>query len=199
MSGAGRVSVVKVGGGLTRTAGALDAVAAALAAAGRRHRIVVVPGGGPFADTVRAFDRGARLSADAAHWMAILGMDQYAHVLAERVQDAVLVEEPGGIAAAIGERGVAVLAPYRWMRAADVLPHTWEATSDSVAAYVAGALDAERLVLIKPIDGPAADLVDRSFALVLPAGLPWTAIGWERSAELDAMLGTDQRERTTYA
>ena len=49
--------------------------------------------------------------------------------------------------------GVAVLAPYRWMRAADVLPHTWDATSDSVAAFVAGALDAERLVLVKPVDG----------------------------------------------
>ena len=45
---------------------------------------------------------------------------------------------------------MAVLAPSRWMRAADVLPHDWDATSDSVAAFVAGALDAERLVLIKP-------------------------------------------------
>ena len=189
MSGSGRMVVVKVGGGLSRTAGALDAVAAALAEAGREHRIVVVPGGGPFADAVRVFEDGDRLSGHAAHWMAILAMDQYAHVLAERIEGASLVEEPGAIAAAVGESGIAVLAPYRWMRAADVLPHTWEASSDSVAAFIAGALDAERLVLIKPADGmPVEALVDPCFASVLPLGLPWTAIGWERAAELPRML-----------
>ena len=189
MSGSARLVVVKVGGGLTRAPGALDAVASALALAGRRHRIVVVPGGGPFADAVRAFERREALSADAAHWMAILAMDQYAHVLAERIDGATLVEEPGGIAAAVGGAGVAVLAPYRWMRAADVLPHTWEATSDSVAAFIAGALDAERIVLIKPADRPAAPgQVDGRFASVLPVGLPWTAIGWERVGELAGLL-----------
>ena len=55
-----------------------------------------MPGGGPFADAVREFDRVERLSADAAHWMAILAMDQYAHVLAERIP-APLLEEPGAI------------------------------------------------------------------------------------------------------
>ena len=45
---------------------------------------------------------------------------------------------------------VVVLAPSRWMRSSDVLPRSWDVTSDSVAAFVAGALDAARLVLIKP-------------------------------------------------
>jgi aspartokinase-like uncharacterized kinase len=184
-----RLVVVKVGGGLSRTPGALAAVGSALAAAGRRHRLVVVPGGGPFADAVRAFERREALSADAAHWMAILAMDQYAHVLTERIAGATLVEEPGGIVTAVGQAGVAVLAPYRWMRAADVLPHTWDATSDSVAAFVAGALDAERMVLIKPGEGAAPpELVDACFASVLPVGLPWTAIGWERAGELPGLL-----------
>ncbi len=190
MSVTNRLTVVKVGGGLCATPGALDAVGAALAAAGRRHRIAVIPGGGPFADAVRRFERRERLSADAAHWMALLAMDQYAHVLAERIEGAALVEEPGAIGSAIGAAGVAVLAPYRWMRAADVLPHRWEATSDSVAAFVAGALDAERLVLVKPADGsPGAEMVDPCFASVLPAGLPCVVIGWERAGELDRVLG----------
>jgi 5-(aminomethyl)-3-furanmethanol phosphate kinase len=190
VSAGGRLVVVKLGGGLSRTAGALNHVAAALAEAGRTYRILVVPGGGPFADAVRAFETGGDLSPDAAHWMAILAMDQYAHVLAERIEGATLVEEPGAIAGAVGSAGVAVLAPYRWMRAAAVLPHGWEAGSDSVAAFVAGALDAERLVLIKPVDGlPPEAAVDSCFLSVLPAGLPWTAIGWERAATLTDLLG----------
>ncbi len=184
-----RLTVVKVGGGLTRSPRALETVGAALANAGRSRRLLVVPGGGPFADAVRAFDRRESLSPDAAHWMAILAMDQYAHVLAERIPGARLVEEPGGLTAALGEAGVAVLAPYRWLRAADVLPHTWDATSDSVAAFVAGALDAERLVLVKPASsGQASDLVDPCFGAVLPAGLPVVVLGWDRMGELERVL-----------
>jgi 5-(aminomethyl)-3-furanmethanol phosphate kinase len=184
-----RLTVVKVGGGLSAMPGALDAVAAALAESGRRHRLLVVPGGGPFADAVRAFERRERLSADAAHWMAILGMDQYAHVLAERIAGAALVEEPGALGTVLPSAGVAVLAPYRWLRAADVLPHTWGATSDSVAAFVAGALDAVRLVLVKPAcDSAAPGMVDPCFASVLPAGLPCVLLGWQRIGELAGML-----------
>jgi aspartokinase-like uncharacterized kinase len=189
MSTPGRLSVVKVGGGLSATRGALEAVGRALAEAGRRHRLLVVPGGGPFADAVREFDRREGLSADAAHWMAILAMDQYAYVLVERIPGAVLVEDPGAIGGALPGPGVAVLAPSRWLRAADVLPHDWAATSDSAAAYVAGALDAERLVLIKPgTVGSAADVVDPHFALVLPVGLPWSTLGWQEVGELGRLL-----------
>lgn len=184
-----RLSVIKVGGGLSAVAGALDTVARAIAVAARRHRIVVVPGGGPFAEAVREFSRREPLSAGAAHWMAILAMDQYAQVLAERIPGAALVDEPGAITAAVGSAGVAVLAPARWMRAADVLPHTWDATSDSVAAFVAGALDAERLVLVKPVEaGMEGALVDPCFASVLPAGLRSVIIGWQRVGELDRVL-----------
>jgi aspartokinase-like uncharacterized kinase len=185
----GRLIVVKVGGGLSATPGALKVVGRALAEAGRRHRLLVVPGGGPFADAVRAFDQREGLSADAAHWMAILAMDQYAYVLVERIPGAVLLEEPGTIGAALGGTGVAVLAPSRWLRAADVLPHEWGATSDSAAAFVAGALDAERLVLIKPEGGGSGpDVVDPHFALVLPVGLPWSTLGWRQVGELEKLL-----------
>jgi aspartokinase-like uncharacterized kinase len=189
MSAPGRLIVVKVGGGLSATSGALEAVGHALAEAGRRHRLLVVPGGGPFADAVRAFDRREGLSADAAHWMAILAMDQYAFVLVERIPRAVLVEEPGAIGTALARSGVAVLAPSRWLRAADVLPHDWAATSDSAAAFVAGALDADRLVLIKPESGGSGtDVVDAHFALVLPVGLPWSTLGWRQVGELGQLL-----------
>jgi aspartokinase-like uncharacterized kinase len=186
--GGGPLLVIKVGGGLSALPGALDAVCGAVSDLGRTRRIVVVPGGGPFADAVRSFEASHGLSADAAHWMAILAMDQYAQVLAERIVGARMVEEPGAVEEAIGKAGVAVLAPSRWMRAADVLPHTWEATSDSVAAFVAGALDAERLILVKPA-GESETSVDPCFRSVLSAGLPYTVLPWDRVGEL-AQLGS---------
>ena len=180
--------VVKVGGGLLAHPGALEAVAAGLRDLGGDWRVVVVPGGGPLADTIRRLQPAVGLSDDAAHWMAVLAMDQYGHLLAERIEGARLVEEPGAIGPALEAGRVAVLAPYRWMRSADVLPHSWDATSDSVAAFVAGALDARHLVLVKPADGDPMALVDPCFQLVVPAGLPWTVMGWRRIGELATIL-----------
>jgi aspartokinase-like uncharacterized kinase len=175
--------VIKIGGGLLGVPGALEAVCTAVGAMGRRESIVVVPGGGPFAETVRELDRGTGLSADAAHWMAILAMDQYAHVLAERIDGAVLLEESGAIAGALAAGRVVVLAPSRWLRAADPLPHSWDATSDSAAAFVAGALDASRLVLVKPAEVMGEE-VDRCFLTVVPAGLEVNVVAWDRFASM---------------
>jgi aspartokinase-like uncharacterized kinase len=177
-----RPTVVKVGGGLLGAPGALVRVCEAVAAIGRREPLVVVPGGGPLADAVRALDRDVGLSPEAAHWMAILAMDQYAHLLAERIPRGRLVEEPGAIAAMLSAGEIAILAPSRWLRAADTLPHSWDATSDSVAAFVAGALDAVRLDLVKPVE-VGEEGVDACFARVLPAGLEVRIVGWERFVE----------------
>jgi 5-(aminomethyl)-3-furanmethanol phosphate kinase len=177
-----RPTVVKVGGGLLGALGALDRVCDAVAVLGGREPLVVVPGGGPLADAVRELDREVGLSPEAAHWMAILAMDQYAHLLSERIPGGRLVEEPGAIAAVLAAGEIAVLAPTRWLRAADALPHSWDATSDTVAAFVAGALDAVRLVLVKPAE-VGEEGVDRWFATVVPAGLEVRIVGWERFVE----------------
>jgi aspartokinase-like uncharacterized kinase len=65
------------------------------------------------------------------------------------------------------------------MRSADVLPHSWEVTSDSIAAFVAGALDAARLILIKPSSGLAEPL-DPYFPAALHAGMPYSVIGCDQ-------------------
>ncbi|MCW3024506.1 MAG: putative archaeal kinase, partial [Conexibacter sp.] len=71
------LTVVKVGGGLAREAGdgALRALCTRIAEAGARHPLLVVPGGGPFADMVREHDRRFGLRPRTAHWMAILAME----------------------------------------------------------------------------------------------------------------------------
>ena len=180
------LNVIKVGGALAAIPHALDRVCAELSRVSQEHRLLVVPGGGPFADAVREFERRVGVSADAAHWMAILAMDQYAQVLVERIGGAVLVEEPGAVAKAVAPGRAVVLAPSRWMRSADVLPHTWEVTSDSIAAFVAGALDAARLILIKPT--ATGETVDSCFATALPQGMPYSVLGYDRIEQLPQHL-----------
>jgi 5-(aminomethyl)-3-furanmethanol phosphate kinase len=180
------MSVIKVGGGLAAIPHALDRVCAELTRVSQDHRLLVVPGGGLFADAVREFERGVGTSSDAAHWMAILAMDQYAYVLADRILGAVLVEEPGAVGETVSLGQAGVLAPSRWMRSADVLPHSWEATSDSIAAFVAGALDAARLILIKPT--MTGETLDPYFTTALPQGMPYSVLGYDRIEQLRQQL-----------
>jgi aspartokinase-like uncharacterized kinase len=169
------LTVVKVGGGLAGIPGALRRVGETVARAAGARRLVVVPGGGPFADAVRAFDEAHRLSPSAAHWMAILAMDQYGFALADVIPNGRVVEEPAGIRAAHLAGAVPVLAPSRWLRAADELPHAWEVTSDALAAYLATLLGADELILMKPVPG-GAELMDPHFARTLPIGMRWRVV-----------------------
>ena len=164
-------TIVKVGGALVRAPGALDSVVHALeSAVARGASVAVVPGGGPFANAVRDVDTSLGVGADAAHWMAILAMDQHALLIASRTPHARVVEHPAEVTGALVHGRLPVLAPYRWLRARDPLPHTWDVTSDSIAAWVAGELEARRLVLVKPVVAEQSALVDRYFDRAVPNG-----------------------------
>jgi aspartokinase-like uncharacterized kinase len=141
--------VVKVGGSLDARPAHLRRLMETLAATARRHWIVVVPGGGRFADAVRRADRRFRLGDSSAHWMAILAMDQYGHLLADLAPAARLVRSRRELAPG----RLNVLAPSAWLRRADPLPHSWDVTSDSIAAWFARTLRVRRLVLVKHEDG----------------------------------------------
>ena len=188
-------TLVKVGGGLLGKAGAFDLVIEALTAFRPGRRIVVLPGGGPFADAVRQMFRRVKIGEDAAHWMAVLGMDQYAHALAARAPGAALVEQPAEIRAALDAGRLPVLAPYRWLKVADPLPHSWEVTSDSIAAWFAGALGARRVVLIKPAAGATGKLVDPAFVRTLPPGVEHLVVTADDLGQLDVALDEGRDER----
>ncbi len=188
-------TLVKVGGGLLGKAGAFDLVIEALTAFRPGRRIVVLPGVGPFADAVRQMFRRVKIGEDAAHWMAVLGMDQYAHALAARAPGAALVEQPAEIRAALDAGRLPVLAPYRWLKVADPLPHSWEVTSDSIAAWFAGALGARRVVLIKPAAGATGKLVDPAFVRTLPPGVEHLVVTADDLGQLDVALDEGRDER----
>jgi aspartokinase-like uncharacterized kinase len=156
-------AVIKVGGALLSLGDSLPRTIAALELLAGTRSILVVPGGGLFADAVRAASERHSLGDDDAHWMAILGMEQFALLLASKLRKAELVHRPGEIARAQVRGKIPVLAPYRWLREADPLPHSWDVTSDSIAAWVASRVGARRLILIKPPGHDPRTAVDRYF------------------------------------
>ena len=173
------LTVVKVGGGLAREAGdgALRALCRALGDAGARHPLLVVPGGAAFADAVRAHDGRFSLRAATAHRMAILAMDQFGWLLCDLIPDGVPCTDLASARAAAARGETPVLLPAALL-AGDPLPASWAVTSDSIAAWVAGAARPARLVLMKPVDGLYRDWP--------PDGGPLARLSVEELAELRA-------------
>jgi 5-(aminomethyl)-3-furanmethanol phosphate kinase len=146
------LTVIKVGGGLSRSAGddALRALCATLGELGARHPLIVVPGGTGFADAVRDHDRRFGLPATSSHRMAILGMEQFGWLLSDLIPRAARCADLAR-ARKLAAGQTAVLLPAGLPL--DALPASWEVTSDSIAAWVAGRIGADRLVLVKEVDG----------------------------------------------
>lgn len=148
------VSVVKIGGSLLSYPEDLRALCQRLGELSGEHDLLIVPGGGPFADTVRKVYSEVELPEATAHRMAVLAMDQYGILLQSILGDSAQTIDYFSEADGCFEDGqAAVLLASQMMRADRSLPKSWDVTSDSIAAYVAGKVDAEMLVLMKSVDG----------------------------------------------
>ena len=148
MHAAGGITVVKLGGSF---AGSADLRAWLDALARCAGRVVVVPGGGPFADAVRATQPTMQFDDHAAHRMAVLAMEQFGCALAslhERFRPAASV---AAIHRAMRAREVPVWQPAKMVLDASDIPESWDVTSDSLAAWLAGKIDAPRILLVKQV------------------------------------------------
>ncbi|MGH8778010.1 aspartate kinase [Paraburkholderia sp.] len=136
-------------------------------------RVVIVPGGGDFADKVRQYQSEWCFDDLAAHNMCLLAMTQYAILMQGVLPELVLASSEAKIRRALRDGHVAVWMPTALMRDTPDAMSNWDTTSDSLAAWLSTMLNAERLIVVKscPIgadDGldtlAAAGVVDRRFA-----------------------------------
>ncbi len=137
--------VLKLGGAQAR-GGGLGAWLYAISA--HAGRIVLVPGGGPFADLVRMIQPEIGFDDKAAHEMAMMAMAQFGRALASLRPGFEMADSEAALIEACERRRVPIWAPERMALAAG-LPPSWDLTSDSLAAWLAGTLGAARVILVK--------------------------------------------------
>lgn len=144
--------MVKVGGGLLRDHG-LEGLRRACAEASELARdrpVLVVPGGGPFADAVRAIDAQLDLGDELAHALALRAMDQLGVLLARLLPAAEPVTE------LLVPRRLGLLQVARAMGGRPEIPESWAVTSDSLAVLAAAGIGAVEAILLKPVAGMLA-------------------------------------------
>lgn len=159
-------------------------------------RVVIVPGGGPFADAVRAAQARWGYSDADAHYMALQAMDQYGRMLAA-IEPRLAPAPDRARMHKLLARGRAVVCPAVAVFAGDrSIVRGWNVTSDSLAARLAGGLGAAGLALVKsvaPAGGPhrAQALAERG---VVDAAFPGQIAGarfrtWWLAADAPELAG----------
>ena len=170
--------VVKLGGSLAAAPalrGWLDAIAQGAG------RVVVTPGGGPFADAVRGAQTAMGFDDVAAHRLALAAMRQYGIALCALHPAMAEAASLRAIAAGLRAGRVPVWMPEAVALAEPTIAASWDVTSDSLALWLAMRLNARAVILIKQMrPAPAsatalarAGVVDLAFpAYVARATLP---------------------------
>lgn len=186
--------VLKLGGSLFGKA-ELPAWLKALSQAG--GQVVVVPGGGPFADAVRAAQATQAFPDATAHHMALLAMEQFGLSLCGQEPSLRPAASARAISDALAHGFTPVWLPTAMCLHAPGIPENWSVTSDSLAAWLAAVLGADALALVKHgASGvrhfqPETDghLVDSAFPIFAAAfGRPISLIGHQDANALAAWL-----------
>jgi len=146
-------AVIKVGGSLLEAPQNLEALGLELSSLARKHRFVVVPGGGKFADAVREVDAQFHLPVAVSHRMAILAIDQYGLLLSKFIPSSVICDSLRAAGEVSRAGQVAILLPSKMLRKFDPFEPSWDVTSDSIAAYIACKLKADKVVFVTDVDG----------------------------------------------
>lgn len=191
--------VVKVGGSLAE-AGRLKAVLAIIAKA--TVPLVLVPGGGPFADVVREQYQKLGLTMPVAHRMAMLGMHQMAEVIAAHDACFEITDTLEGIRDSARNGDIPIWVPLRMIGDDTEIPADWTATSDTVAARLAELLGQAPLILVKSVSRPGdananalaeARVVDSFFPRIVErSGLSWRIFGPADDLALSSALAGDE-------
>ncbi|MDD5410110.1 MAG: uridylate kinase [Methylobacter sp.] len=163
--------VVKLGGSLARS----EALIKCLNTIEQKYQgraVVIVPGGGAFADQVRIAQNHWQFDDKTAHAMALLAMQQMALLLKGLKPDFSMAGLTSDIQERLKLQKVVIWSPDIIELDSAGIQATWDITSDSLAAWLAKTLSAKELVLVKSanINGGLSvreladqNIVDQSF------------------------------------
>lgn len=137
--------VIKLGGSLAAS-GKLKLCLDKIERSYQSMAVVIVPGGGVFADQVRSVQQQWQFDDRTAHLMAILAMQQMALLFKALKPRFTVVPS---IAELHGRQSVSIWSPdVPELDKADI-PSSWDVTSDSLSAWLAKTLAADELILVK--------------------------------------------------
>jgi aspartokinase-like uncharacterized kinase len=123
-------------------------------------RNILIAGGGALADEVRRRDSVVGLDPSTAHWLAIGAMSTNIAAVRRLLPEAMCADRWEDIQPSNESGSLIAFCPRDFLRRIEPsapgsrLPHSWDVTSDSIAARLAAVLGAQELVLLKSASPP---------------------------------------------
>jgi len=111
--------------------------------------IIIVPGGGVFANAVREAQVLSKISDACAHRLALLAMDQFGLMLANMNPLLATASSEMEIDERTWQHRGIIWLPSKMVLNSNSIPQNWDMTSDSLAAWLAQKLGAQHLILVK--------------------------------------------------
>ena len=111
--------------------------------------IIIVPGGGVFANAVREAQILSKISDVCAHRLALLAMDQFGLMLANMNPLLATASSEMEIDERTWQHRGIIWLPSKMVLSSNSIPQNWDMTSDSLAAWLAQKLGAQHLILVK--------------------------------------------------
>lgn len=112
-------------------------------------KVIIVPGGSVFANAVREAQALSGVDDATAHHLALLAMDQFGLLLTGINPRLVTASSELELAERGWQHRAIVWLPSKMVLADDTIPKSWNITSDSLSAWLANKIGAERLLLVK--------------------------------------------------
>jgi len=150
--------IVKLGGSLSQS----DNLVKCLNRVEQNYQgraVVIVPGGGAFADQVRLAQNRWRFDDNTAHRMAILAMQQMALLIKGLKGNFSIACSVADIRKQLHRQKIVIWSPDIVELDNAAIQASWDITSDSLAAWLAKALSARELILVK------SAIIDASLSL----------------------------------
>jgi len=148
------VQLLKIGGSLINHPNHLRILIDKLCDLSRDYSLIAISGGATFADLVRYYYWELKLDEKISHKMALLCMDIYTLLIESlskgRAKTSYSLEEALDISE---KKRLSLFLTSRFLFEDKEIKSNWKFTSDSIAAYLAKKFSAEKLIIIKDVDG----------------------------------------------
>lgn len=109
--------------------------------------IVIVPGGGSFADSIRDVSDKTKMSEKLANKLALKSTELFAEYLKELDNDLCLIDNPRNFK----KEKICIWLPSKKLSQNNSFKNNWDSTSDSVAAWLANKIMAKGVIFIKSL------------------------------------------------
>ncbi len=151
--------LIKLGGSLLNDLEKCKVLAHELSELGKQHNIVVFPGGGPIDNYIEKLDQDLHFPPVIHHNLCARAQDQTGLIFGSMcgVDNAKFFSSFTEMQKIFDDHSIAVMLPMQMIIQLNVFEQSWKITSDTMSAYFANLLSANKFAILTNVDGLYAD------------------------------------------